>query len=136
MCNLVHYFASRQAHVHQWFAGFPATSLATAAELTKRGEPRAHITHGQISHRDGWNQGHWQGHRLGLRSTRCPGLRDWTERTRWRRDGGGPGRRGRNRDILSRRRQEAGGYGRGGGDGRRRLWWDRHSLCQIGRAHV
>src|SRR5262245_53572346 len=32
--------------------------------------------------------------------------------------------------MLSRRRQGAGGYGRGHGDGSRRIWRGRHSLCK------
>src|SRR5262245_10270494 len=38
--------------------------------------------------------------------------------------------RGWHRNILSRRRQGAGGYGRGHGDGSRRIWRGRHSLCK------
>src|SRR5262249_47236916 len=89
----------------------------TEADLMKREDSGAHINQEQVSHRDWWNQGHWQGHRRGLRPTRRPGLCAWTERTGWSRNGGGPTRPRQHLNILSRRRQGAGGYGRGHSDG-------------------
>ena len=83
------------------------------ADMMKRGSPNADITQKQVSHRHGWNEGYWQGHRRRLHHTRCPGVCDWTERTRRRSGSGGPQRRRRHRYILSRRRHEAGGYGSG-----------------------
>src|SRR5262245_38771674 len=110
--------------------GFPKTASAYGRGPDEKRGLRAHINQKQVSHRDWWNQGHWQGHRWGLRPTRRPGLCAWTERTGRSRDGGGPARPRQHRNFLSRRRQAAGGYGRGHGDGSRRIWRGRHSLCK------